>query len=370
MEKSKLTLIVGAFVALGSILIFAIIFLLGQERSLFEATTHLRISFEKVAGLKPGSPVQLAGMNIGTVRDIRFSTDLAEKKLNVDIEVRSSMMPRIRKDSTATVATKGLLGDKVVEISVGSQEVEGLKEGDLVISQEPPDMFQILERGGALISAGADVAQDLKSAVHRFADDKTIADAKQIVTHLEDILYEVKTGGGVLHGLIYDRGIQTDLKSAMSNLSQASSELNRTIEHMEGIVQEVRSGQGTLHGLIFDQDGKKIVDNVRRASESVAEIVDAVKTNKGMLHTLIYEERENNIIANLEEASADLRRIAKGLEDGQGTLGALIKDPTLFEDLKLILSNLKRNDALKGLIRMSLDRQDAAPKPPAKAKEK
>ncbi|RJO64553.1 MAG: MCE family protein [Myxococcales bacterium] len=365
MENKGSNLIVGIFVAAGSILIFVFIILLGQERSIFESSTTLYVAFDNVAGLKPGSQVRLSGVVVGSVTDIDFSPALSDKKLHVELEVATGMMPRIRKDSVATVSTKGLLGDKVVEITIGSSEAEALKSGDYLPGREPPDIFQILEKGQTLISAGADVAENLKIAIKKFTDDENVSHIKGIIASIDNVLNEIESGDGVAHGLIYDRQVNADLKSTMSNVATASASVKRSVDHIENVVAEVRTGEGLVHGLVYGDDGKAILKNVRDTSASLAEVVEAVKTRQGMLHTLIYEEDKGNIIKNLNEASEDIRKLAAYMESGKGTIGALIKDPTIFEDLKLILGNLKRNSSLKTLIRLSLDSQEADPGPKA-----
>lgn len=353
MATKSVNTIVGLFVGIGSILLFVVIVLVGQESSIFDSTSRLYITFEGVGGLRVGSQVRLAGVNIGSVTGIRFPSELEDRKLHVEIRVKSSMLPRIRKDSIATISTKGLLGDKVIEISIGSAGEPQLVEGDYLTSEEPPDMFQILEKGQELISHGADMAKELKVAIKRYSDDEMVSSVKGIASSVENIVREVETGGGVLHGLIYDKQVNRDVAAIVANARLTSVNLDKTLIHIENIMSEVRHGRGTLHGLIYDEDGKEILRSLRHAASNIADLVEEIKTGDGMLHTLIYTEDAGNIVRNLERASLDIRKIVAYIESGHGTIGALIKDPTVFEDLKLILGDIKRNKALKALIRMS-----------------
>ncbi len=355
MLEKRIAVMVGFFVSIGAILIFIMTILLGQENSLFDETTTLKVAFEDVGGLKPGSQVRLAGVSIGIVRNIKFSSKLTDKKLHIEIQVKSKMMTRIRKDSVATITTKGLLGDKVIELSIGTMTEPQLENGEYLLSEEPTDMFKILEEGGALISHGADVMKDIKREVRKLNDDGTIDNAKQIIKSVKNVLHEVETGDGVAHGLIYEKKVQSDVRVIVRNIRKATKTLNTSIEHVENVLREIRHGKGTVHGLIYDEDGKKIVENLRNASQTIAEVVAAIRDGGGMLHSLIYEEDTGNIIRNLDDATSDIKKLIAHIQAGRGTVGGLIKDPTLFEDLKLIVGNLKRNNALKTLIRMSLD---------------
>ncbi len=355
MEK-KNTFMVGLFVALGSLLIFAVILLLGQESSLFESRTTLYIPFENVAGLKPGSPVRLAGVTVGTVNSIDFAPTLDDKKMYVEISVQEEMMPRIRQDSIATIGSKGLLGDKVVDITIGAEESAPHKAGDFMHSEEPPDMFRILEKGQTLITHAGDVAKGLKEVINKLADDKTIKDVKGIIESLDGIFNEVESGKGIANALIYNPKAKEDVVAMIGNVRVVTYKLRSTADQIDKIVNEVRSGDGIVHGVIYGDEGKDIMRDVKRASGSIAKITEEIVSGEGMLHTLVYDSDKGNILRNLEEATDDLRKLANYIESGQGTLGALIKDPTVFEDLKLILGNLRRNSVLKSLIRYSISK--------------
>jgi phospholipid/cholesterol/gamma-HCH transport system substrate-binding protein len=57
---------------------------------------------------------------------------------------------------------------------------------------------------------------------------------------------------------------------------------------------------------------------------------------------------------NLARTSESLSQIAKSLEQGEGTVGALLQDPSLYEDLKIILGGAKRSEALRYVIQHSI----------------
>ena len=78
-----------------------------------------------------------------------------------------------------------------------------------------------------------------------------------------------------------------------------------------------------------------------------------VRKGKGAVHTLIYED-SHNLIADLNAAAHILRTLAEETQQGKGTVGGLLKDPTVYEDLKLILGKVKRNALLKVLIRSAI----------------
>ena len=89
---------------IGLVTIFAIgvtlmlVFLLSGEGGLFADTYRLKTVFPNVAGLKPGAPVRLAGMEIGTVE----ATDLVGERVEVTFEVPEDRQSQITTRSVAS----------------------------------------------------------------------------------------------------------------------------------------------------------------------------------------------------------------------------------------------------------------------------
>jgi phospholipid/cholesterol/gamma-HCH transport system substrate-binding protein len=91
---------------------------------------ELRARFSNVGDLKPRAPVKIAGVTVGRVETIRLADYMAEIRLRLD---RDIVLP---KDTIASVATAGLLGDAYVALSPGSSDAN-LGPGDLITRTEP-----------------------------------------------------------------------------------------------------------------------------------------------------------------------------------------------------------------------------------------
>src|SRR5438094_7604610 len=110
----------GLFVALGLSIGAIIIFLLGKERMLFDKQISYVGAFENVDGLALDAPVRLGGLQVGRVSSINFAPDLGDKRVVVTMELLAKYRDRVRRDSVARVASRGVLGDKAIDISLGS----------------------------------------------------------------------------------------------------------------------------------------------------------------------------------------------------------------------------------------------------------
>ena len=120
---------VGVFVALGA----AALFMLAMRVSNLStyATDEgydVTARFEDASGLKVRSPVAMAGVRIGRVTGIEFDKQTLEAVVTMNIEQRFDTLP---KDTSASIYTAGLLGEKYVGLEAGGDEAS-LKQGDRI----------------------------------------------------------------------------------------------------------------------------------------------------------------------------------------------------------------------------------------------
>src|ERR1700689_835802 len=126
---------VGIFVICGLITGMLAVFLIGTTRDLWEPQVSYMTAFRDVAGLKPGAPVRMGGLDIGTVTNVANGPDVQDTRIFVKMSITAKEAQRIRADTVARVVNKGLLGDKMVELSVGSPNQPSLNPGSLVPSE-------------------------------------------------------------------------------------------------------------------------------------------------------------------------------------------------------------------------------------------
>lgn len=329
---------VGLFVLIGLGLLFAAIFALGEEDSMFERTYTLHTSFADVGGLRDGATVQVAGMNAGLVRNIRFSDDPSNPELQVDLELAVRFQERIRKDSLATVATQGVLGDRYINVTVGSPSQPVLGDGDWIERKPGGDLMGSLQGiadqiGGALSSEDGQVAG--KSLV-------------EILVSIRNVLREVEEGKGLIHHLVYEEGPSQKVDAVLASVEG-------TVRSLERAIAAVERGDGTAHALIYGSDGKELLARLNSASGRLDGLLEDVKDQKGLMHALIYEDpKAGTLIANLDAASRDLRDVVAAVKKGEGTIGGLVADPTIYEDLKTLIGRAERNKLLKAFIRANI----------------
>jgi len=154
---------VGIFVTLGLVLSMAVIFLLGDIGDLFQRRFTLYTNFNDTTGVRVGSPIFLAGINVGKVEAIRFPKTIEEKKIVVTMKIQREFHDRIRKDSEAKITTQGLLGDKAIFITVGSADEPEVKSGGEIKARKGLSIESFGEKGAELLDNINDLIADIKS---------------------------------------------------------------------------------------------------------------------------------------------------------------------------------------------------------------
>jgi phospholipid/cholesterol/gamma-HCH transport system substrate-binding protein len=85
MDKSRLQMKVGLFVFIGLTLLGVLLIQFSKSTSVFRGTYVLHLHADNVGGIKPRAQVLLAGVQVGTVTDIRLAPD--SKSVTMDLMI-------------------------------------------------------------------------------------------------------------------------------------------------------------------------------------------------------------------------------------------------------------------------------------------
>lgn len=131
MKKGTLETMVGLFMIAGFGALAYLALQLGEVQWLTSGNTYLlNAEFDNVAGVKKGASVQVAGVVVGSVEDIRLGKDLYAV-----LTLRLEKYLKVPIDSIASVKSQGIIGDKFIQISLGGDE-ELFAEGEVMTETE------------------------------------------------------------------------------------------------------------------------------------------------------------------------------------------------------------------------------------------
>src|SRR5512145_1644033 len=159
------------------------IYALGARARLFEPRYTIHADFTEVGGLVEGATVRLAGVQIGRVTGVHLPGEPGGK-VRVDLTIARRYADRIRRNSMARIETQGLLGDKIVEITVGTTAAPPLVSGDVLPSRDPADFGRMLAAGAETAKDVAALAASLRETAEAINQSKIIASAATTVSKL------------------------------------------------------------------------------------------------------------------------------------------------------------------------------------------
>jgi phospholipid/cholesterol/gamma-HCH transport system substrate-binding protein len=359
---NKREMVVGGFVLVGLAVTGAVIFTIGNERRAFASKVVYQASFPDVQGLKPGAPVRLSGIDIGVVKSVAHGPNLADDRLYVKMEVVRDEASRIREDSVAKVANKGLLGDKMMEITPGTAGKPGLPSGATLRSEDPADYTNLLVQVGEITTKTNSVLANLEKTTQMMADDAVRKDIESTLRSVTVVMNNVATGQGYVGKLLNDPGEAERISHTLAQFDRTAVKMNQTLDNVNMLTERVTKGPGFAHSIIYDSDANKSVTQIGDAAGEVAIALKQVREGNGLARSMLYGgPGQEKLGENLTAASADMRAIMADMRKGKGTLGALLVDPSVYEDMKAVLGNVQRNDVLRALVRYSIKQDEKKP---------
>jgi phospholipid/cholesterol/gamma-HCH transport system substrate-binding protein len=375
---------VGIFVLVSLAVFLGIIYMLGARARLFEARYVVYAEFTEVGGLQEGATVRLAGVQIGRVSGVTLPSQPGGK-VRVELKIARQFSDRIRKDSEARIQTQGLLGDRIVEITVGTAQAPAVAAGETLPSRDPVDIAHVIGEGAGVVRSVAALATSFQKIAEEFQEARVMQDlgetmkaARKVTDQASRIADRIEKGPGLAHTLLYDepvalRRINDLIASTQTILSRvergegaagvltsaestrAAKRLVAAMERFGAIADRPASDEGLLTALLFDPKYKSVLEDLQRVAHNFRDVSDRLAGGRGTIGGLLKDEPADATIAkasnDLQATLANLRAITDKINEGEGTLGALIVDPTLYERLSNILDGASRSFLLRSFIR-------------------
>jgi phospholipid/cholesterol/gamma-HCH transport system substrate-binding protein len=367
---------VGAFVLAALLVFVGVIYLLGARARLFENKYTLYADFDEVGGLVEGATVRLAGVQIGRVTAVKLPGQPGGK-VRVELRIASQFANRIRKNSVARIETQGLLGDKIVEVTVGAATEPAMQHGEVLATREPADLGRILGQGSEVVTNIAALSESLRQTAAALNESGIIGDFAATAGSARRVAEQVERGRGLAHALIYEepaalRKLDRLLTSTQKILdraergegaigvltskssTEAARKFVRAMDRFAEAADPKTGRDGLIPTLLFDPKYRAVAEDLRVLAKNFREVSERLAAGHGMLGGLLKADTSDaaarQIVTDLRITVANFRKVSEQLNSGQGTLGALIKDPTVYENLSAVLEGSQRSRLLRSLI--------------------
>ncbi len=360
---------VGLVILAAMVVLAAGIFLIGSKNNLFSRKTRYYVEFHSVSGLKPGSPVQLDGVDVGAIEKVVLSEDPQKQDIRVWIRVEREYTARLRGPADpkalvdgqvatrARIKTLGLLGDKFIDMNSGSTEYPPIPEEGEILAAQPTNV-------DALIASGEDVMDNVV-----------------VITHsLNSILSRMERGEGLLGQLTTDnpegKGLMTSLAGASDSLQRIAltvengkgpiprllndramtDQITRSLDRFQSLLEQAQNGPGLLPGLLNDPSSRAEFNETLAALHQVARDLQSftadLESSDALLPRLVKDkEYGREVTEQLRQLVKNLNDVSAKLDKGNGTAAQLINDPKIYDAVNDIIVGVNQSRALRWLIR-------------------
>jgi phospholipid/cholesterol/gamma-HCH transport system substrate-binding protein len=313
---------VGSVIIVALLIMTFAIYKVGQAANLFGARYELVTLLKDVAGLREGGSVTIAGQLAGVVKEIELLPVDADttRNLRVVFEINEDLRDQVRADSRARLRTMGLLGDKVLEVSVGSPRYSALTEGDTVPSERALDYEVIIAHAASAVDDVVALTRDLRQ-----------------------LTGGIVRGEGTVGQMVTNRALYDQLTATMAR--------------MNATLSRIQNSQGTLGRLIDDPAMYNRLVTVLRSADS---LFVSINNSQGTFGKLI---RDTTLYANMVGVAQSADSAMRMMTNPNGMVGRLLTDHQLYDqlnklttDLNAILADLRRDPQryTRGLIGIQL----------------
>jgi phospholipid/cholesterol/gamma-HCH transport system substrate-binding protein len=298
-------LAVGVFITLGILILVATILTIGGQHKVFVKTIRVHILFDDVEGLQPGNNVWLSGMKIGTVKSIEFyRNSLVAVTLNIERKAQS----HVARDAKARISTDGLVGNKIVVLSGGSDDAPPVADNDSLHSEHLAGMQEMLTTLQASNTNLLEITGNLKAMSKRLNDgqgtlgqlinDPAIADrlrtsmdhlrtavagSEKVIANLEDFSTRLKQPDGLVNQLATDTTVFHHIKGAVARLNEAADRATEFTNSLRNAGAGLNDRNSPVGVLLHDEDAgadlQRTLKNLRVSSKELSDDLEAIQHN-------------------------------------------------------------------------------------------
>ncbi|HSE83029.1 MAG TPA: MlaD family protein [Thermodesulfobacteriota bacterium] len=299
-------ILVGIFFIVGLVILLAVFEFVGDIPFLTRQY-KLRTYFQSVGQLREGNPVQLQGVKVGEVSEIK----IADRR--IEVVMRIDKGTPIKKDSVASVRLTSALGTSYVNITFGSPESPIAPPGSVLPSEEPTDINDLLAKVESAVSS-------IEATFGAFGESKE--GVNKLLANMNEVFSGAAQGEGTLGKLLKDDSLYNEARGAIASINK--------------ITTSIQQGQGTLGKLVTDES---LYNETRDTMADLGKLADRMTRAEGSFGKLL---NDDTLYDQASEAATHMNSILKKVDQGQGTLGKLVHDDSLYYDAKNAVRKVDR----------------------------
>jgi phospholipid/cholesterol/gamma-HCH transport system substrate-binding protein len=298
-----------------------LIFAVGGSAGFFWQVYPLKVVFADVATIQGGSPVRVAGVQVGSVTDVKLTPTAVE----VWFEVSKDVQPLVTTESRATVGSISLLGEGALDITAAPHGTPIPRWGYVKAGPVPTTIAQLTDQATAGMTEARGLLQDVRAgkgtAGKLFTDDALYRELDAFVRSAESVATSVAEGRGTLGRLSKDDAVY--------------EELHRSVANLNDITARIRNGEGSLGQLLNDP---ALAKSFSATGQNFEQLSAKLNRGEGTAGKLLNDDA---LYSRLDSMTGRIDTLIRQLNEGQGTAGQLLRDKQLYENMNQAASELR-----------------------------
>lgn len=264
--KFKLTRferVAGLFVLIAMMGFVSSLIGVAVKQGWFESHIEYYTQFQSGEGLHTGTVVQISGLKAGSIEEVELTSD---NQVRVKISVLKKFETKIRKDSVAQLVRPFLIGERVVDLSVGSASLPMLAGQDTILAQENIDLMTLLsgKQTSRYLNTFSGMFENLRVLAEAFLDKNRTQAFVQIFDRMDPLIKNLNTMSVEVIKLSKQATGDDQLKTVLGQLAVTTKELNQMLPAMNEQSPKLA------------QNMAKLVDNMAELSEQFKVVIPAL----------------------------------------------------------------------------------------------
>lgn len=290
--KTKFNLferVAGLFVLTALIGSLAVAISVAYKKGWFSARIPLTGIFQSAEGIHAGTKIQMAGLRAGAVTNVELQAD---NSIKVSFELMEKFFKKVKSDSKIRIVRPFIIGEKVIQVTVGGQEASSVSRGAELPVEASVDLMDLVSGGklGRYFSSFSQVAENLGILVEAFSDKERFT---ALISVLDEINPLVKNLNSMSRGVVlvtdqlaYERRIgrlvdtmatltdevHNHMPEIKKNAPTLISSVNQSMQNLAVLTEEMKKILPTLGAVAPD-----LPVTARRMIEAVDEAVVVLK---------------------------------------------------------------------------------------------
>lgn len=206
----------------GSVAIFGVV---AVKKGLFEEKLHLNAELKNADGIHEGTDVLMAGLRAGSVQEVRL---ISNEKIAIKFQVGSQFKDKVRADSVVRLVRPFIIGEKVVEVSVGEASEKLITENGSLSSEETIDLMDLASgrKLGTYLASMSQMTENARYIIEQLLDPKRSNNFLKMFDNMQPLVKNMVGVSGEVNIALHTINQKKQLAHMIDNMVQMSDSLN------------------------------------------------------------------------------------------------------------------------------------------------